>query len=311
MPTGLPPLNALRAFEATARHLSFKNAAEELFVTPAALSHQIKALEERFGQPLFVRKMRSIALTAAGEALYPGLRLAFAQMRQSVELLTRLPGDNVLVVSASPGFTSKWLAPRLWRFMQAHPEVETRVSASVGLANFTTDGVDIAIRNSRRPTNGLWARPLLPISLLPVVSPVLAAAHGLSTPADLAKVPLIHDEMLGAVTGTPRWPDWFAAVGLPAPHGGTNLRFTSPDHALDAAVEGAGALLAHYVLAHDDLRTGRLMSPFGPRLFTPNAFRLVAPEEHLKRPKVKAFVDWIVAEADRMTGTNAPAEGGD
>lgn len=300
MTVGLPPLNALRAFEATARHLSFKNAAEELFVTPAALSHQIKALEEFFGQALFTRKMRAIALTAAGEALYPGLRLAFAQVRQSVELLNRMPNDNVLVVSASPGFTSKWLAPRLWRFMQASPEVETRVSASFGLANFVTDGVDIAVRNSRRPTTGLWSQPLFPVTLLPVVSPKLMAEQHLSVPADLAKIALIHDEMLGALTGTPRWTDWFAAAGITAPHTGTNLRFTSPDHALDAAVEGAGALLAHFVMAYDDLRTGRLVSPFGPRLETPHHFQLVAPEAHLRRPKVRAFVDWIVAEANRL-----------
>jgi LysR family glycine cleavage system transcriptional activator len=300
MTQGLLPLNALRAFEATARHLSFKNAADELFVTPAALSHQIKALEEFFGQALFVRKLRAIELTPAGEALYPGLRLAFAQMRQSVELLNRMPNDNVLVVSASPGFTSKWLAPRLWRFMQACPEIETRVSASFGLANFVTDGVDIAIRNSRRPAIGLWSRQLFPVTLLPVVSPKLVSETALSVPADLARVALIHDDMLGAVTGTPRWPDWFAAAGVTEPHTGPNLRFTSPDHALDAAVEGAGVLLAHLVMAYDDLRTGRLVCPFGPRLETPHRFQLVAPDAHLQRKKVRAFVDWIVAEADSM-----------
>jgi LysR family glycine cleavage system transcriptional activator len=300
MSLGLPPLNALRAFEATARHLSFKHAAEELFVTPAALSHQIKALEDLFGQALFIRKMRSIALTAAGEALYPGLRLAFAQIRQSVEQLSRMPNDHVLVVSASPGFTAKWLAPRLWRFMQACPDIETRVSASFGLANFVSDGVDIAIRNSRRPTTGLWARPLFPVTLLPVVSPRLVAEQGIAVPADLTKIALIHDEMLGSVTGTPRWADWFAAAGVSQPHTGTNLRFTSPDHALDAAVEGAGALLAHYVMAYDDLRTGRLVSPFGPRLETSHAFQLVAPDAHLRHPKVQAFIDWIVSEADRL-----------
>lgn len=300
MPPGLPPLNALRAFEATARHLSFKRAAEELFVTPAALSHQIKALEDFFGQALFIRKLRAIALTPAGEALYPGLRLAFTQMRQSVELLNRMPTDSVLVVSASPGFTSKWLAPRLWRFMQAQPAIETRVSASFALANFVTDGIDIAIRNTRRRFPGLWSRPLFPVTLLPVASPRLVAEQRLLRPADLARIPLIHDEMLGSVTGTPHWPDWFAAAGVTAPHTGTNLRFTSPDHALDAAVEGAGALLAYDIMAYDDLRTGRLVAPFGPRLTTPHAFELVAPEAHLQRPKVRAFVDWIMAEAAAM-----------
>jgi LysR family glycine cleavage system transcriptional activator len=300
MTLGLPPLNALRAFEATARHLSFKHAAEELFVTPAALSQQIKALEDLFGQALFTRKMRAIVLTPAGEALYPGLRLAFEQIRQSVGLLNRMPNDKVLVVSASPGFTAKWLAPRLWRFMQASPEIETRVSASFSLANFVTDGVDIAIRNSRRPTTGLWSRPLFPVTLLPVVSPRLVAEQGIAVAADLARVALIHDDMMGGVTGTPGWPDWFAAAGITAPPTGPNLRFTSPDHALDAAVEGAGALLAHYVMAYDDLRTGQLASPFGPRLETPHFFQLVTPDAHVRRPKVKAFIDWITAEAEGL-----------
>ncbi len=300
MTLGLPPLNALRAFEATARHLSFKHAAAELFVTPAALSHQIKALEELFGQALFTRNMRAIALTPAGEALYPGLRLAFEQIRQSVGLLNRMPNDNVLVVSASPGFTAKWLAPRLWRFMQASPAIETRVSASFSLANFVTDGVDIAIRNSRRPTTGLWSRRLFPVTLLPVVSPRLVAEHVIAAPAGLLKIPLIHDDMMGGLTGTPNWPDWFAAAGITDPHTGPNLRFTSPDHALDAAVEGAGALLAHYVMAYDDLRTGRLVSPFGPRLETQHAFQLVTPEAYVRQAKVRAFIDWITAEADGL-----------
>jgi LysR family glycine cleavage system transcriptional activator len=164
-----------------------------------------------------------------------------------------------------------------------------------------TDGVDIAIRNSRSRATGLWSRPLFPVTLLPVISPKLVAEKALSVPADLTRIALIHDDMLGAVTGTPRWADWFAAAGILEPHTGTNLRFTSPDHALDAAVEGAGALLAHLVMAYDDLRTGRLVSPFGPRMETPHHFQLVAPESHLQQPKVRAFVDWIVSEADSLS----------
>jgi len=249
-----------------------------------------------------VRKMRSIALTPAGEALYPGLPLGFAQIRQSVELLDTKPNDGILVVSASPGFPSKWLAPRLYRFMQVRPDFETRVSANVGFANFLSDGVDVAIRFGRRPTTGLWARPLLPISVLPVARP----EQGLREPADLAKVALIHDEMLGAVTGTPRWSDWFAAAGLPDLHAGGGLRFTSPDHAQDAAVEGAGALLAHYAMAYDDLRTGRLVCPFGPRLHTQYHYQLVTLDTLAVRPKVKAFVDWILAEAEAMAPLDLP-----
>jgi LysR family glycine cleavage system transcriptional activator len=297
MPRPLPPLNALRAFEATARNLSFTLAAEELSVTPAALSHQIKGLEAFLGQRLFERKARSIALTQAGLALYPGLHAAFLQIRQSVELVDRAPNDKVLVVSAPPGLTAKWLAPRLYRFLMANPEIDARISATQSMANFTTDGVDVAIRNSRQSSAGLWSRRLLPVALVPVASPRLVAEHGIVSPADLARVPLIHDDMLGAPTGVPSWSDWLAAAGVAGINVARGLRFSSPDHALEAAVEGAGVLLAHKVLAYDDLRTGRLVAPFPMELPTERAFSLVCPEAHARRPKVKAFCDWATEEA--------------
>ncbi len=306
MPRPLPPLNALRAFEATARHLSFTQAADELSVTPAALSHQIKGLEDFLGQRLFERKTRSIALTPAGLALYPGLHAAFLQIRQSVELVDRAPNDKVLVVSAPPGLTAKWLAPRLYRFLMANPEIDARISATQGLANFTTDGVDIAIRNSRTESRGLWSRHLLPISLLPVASPRLLAELEIVTPNDLARVPLIHDEMLGNLTGLPNWADWLAAVGVEGINLSRGLRFSSPDHALEACVEGAGVLLAHKVLAHDDLRTGRLVAPFTLELDTVRSFQLVCPESHERRPKVRAFIAWIQEETARMANVEAP-----
>lgn len=300
MARALPPLNALRAFEATARHLSFTLAAQELSVTPAALSHQIKGLEDFLGQRLFERRTRSIALTAAGQALYPGLHAAFLQIRQSVELLDRGPADNVLVVSAPPGFTAKWLAPRLYRFLMANPEIDARISATQGLANFTTDGVDIAIRNSQSTTRGLWSKRLLGITLLPVVSPRLVSEHAIASPQDLASVPLIHDDMLGSLTGLPSWSDWLAAAGVEGINLARGLRFSSPDHALEAAVEGAGVLLAHKVLAYDDLRTGRLVAPFSLELPTERSFQLVCPDAHERRPKVRAFCAWILEEAERL-----------
>ena len=303
----LPPLNALRAFEATARHLSFTLAAEELSVTPAALSHQIKGLEDFLGQRLFLRKVRSIALTPAGLALYPGLHAAFLQIRQSVELVDRAPNDNVLVVSAPPGFTAKWLAPRLYRFLMANPGIDARISATQALANFTTDGVDLAIRNSRSETRGLASHRLIGITLLPVASPRLLGEHGIVAAADLAKVPLIHDDMLGSLTGLPSWADWLAAAGVEGINLSRGLRFSSPDHALEAAVEGAGVLLAHKALAHDDLRTGRLVAPFTLELATERSFRLVYPETHSRRPAVKAFTAWLLEEAQKTEAALQPS----
>src|SRR6478672_7625968 len=143
----MPPLNALRAFEAAARHLSLTKAAQELHVTAGALSHQIRGLEELLGVNLFERRVRSIALTAAGKQLYPGLQTGFIHIRDAVAGLDATNDARVLVISTPPGFTSKWLAPRLYRFSSAYPEIDARVSSSLSNANFTTDGVDIAVRN--------------------------------------------------------------------------------------------------------------------------------------------------------------------
>src|SRR6201986_1470196 len=147
MHTAHPPLSALRAFEAAARHLSLTRAAAELHVTPGALSHQIRGLEELLGVKLFERKVRAIALTAAGRQLYPGLQTGFGHIREAVEGLRVGAQPNVLVVSTSPGLTSKWLAPRLYRFAAAHPDIEVRISSSINNANFATDGIDMALRN--------------------------------------------------------------------------------------------------------------------------------------------------------------------
>ena len=143
----MPPLNALRAFEAAARHLSLTKAAAELNVTAGALSHQIRGLEDLLGVKLFERGVRSISLTAAGRQLYPGLQTGFVHLRDAVASLAAAGGERMLVISTPPGFTSNWLAPRLYRFAAAHPEIDTRVTSSMASANFITDGVDVAVRN--------------------------------------------------------------------------------------------------------------------------------------------------------------------
>ena len=170
----LPPLNALRAFEATARHASFTRAAAELHVTPAALSHQIRGLEEYLGHKLFHRKSRAIGLTTAGDLIYPGLNAAFTQVRRTMELLDQTRDDRVLVVSTPPGFTAKWLAPRLYRFLAANPEIDTRISSTQAFANFTSDGVDVAIRNAHAPFPGLFSERLFAARMLPVLSSATA-----------------------------------------------------------------------------------------------------------------------------------------
>ena len=171
-----PPLSALRAFEAAARHLSLTRAAEELHVTPGALSHQIRALEELLGVKLFERKVRAIALTAAGRQLYPGLQTGFCQIRDAVASLDTMHASNILVVSTSPGMTSKWLAPRLYRFSNDHADIDVRISSSLTYANFETDGVDIAVRNMRinpPPDPALEIEKLADMAMVAVCSPRL------------------------------------------------------------------------------------------------------------------------------------------
>src|SRR5215472_2168362 len=220
----MPPLNALRAFEAAARHLSLTRAAAELHVTPGALSHQIRALEEMLGRKLFERRVRAIALTPAGKLLYPGLQTGFAQIEEAVAGLDVDAGERVLVISAPPGFTAKWLVPRLYRFASANPDIDVRVSSSVTYADFAVDGVDVAVRNL----------PNLPIGAKP--SPTLMLEKLIA----LARVPLIHDDTLAHLPDYPVWSDWFRVVGFAGVDVTRGLRFNSTDHALDAASEGAG-----------------------------------------------------------------------
>ncbi|HEY4859895.1 MAG TPA: LysR substrate-binding domain-containing protein, partial [Xanthobacteraceae bacterium] len=263
MHEAMPPLNALRAFEAAARHQSLTKAAQELHVTAGALSHQIRGLEELLGLKLFERGVRSIALTHAGRQLYPGLHTGFSHIHDAVTALSRESQQRVLVLSTPPGFTSKWLAARLYRFASAYPEIDIRVSSSIGNANFTIDGVDAAIRNmpaDAAADPALVVEKLIELTLLPVCSPRLIEAHGpLQRPEALKGVPLIHDDTLAGRAKVSTWAEWFKAAGVEGVDVSRGLRFNSADHALDAAGEGAGVLLAHDVLAYDDLRTGRLV----------------------------------------------------
>jgi LysR family glycine cleavage system transcriptional activator len=213
----MPPLNALRAFEAAARHLSLTKAAQELNVTAGALSHQIRGLEELLGIKLFERRVRSIGLTPAGKLLYPGLQTAFSHIRDALATLSNANQERVLVISTPPGFTSKWLAARLYRFASAYPEVDVRVSSSINNANFTSDGVDAAVRNL--PSDAASDSTLVIEKLIELflVSPKLIEMHGpLERPEVLKSVPLIHDDTLAGRAKVSTWAEWFKAAGVDA-----------------------------------------------------------------------------------------------
>jgi LysR family transcriptional regulator, glycine cleavage system transcriptional activator len=282
----------------------------ELNVTPGALSQQIRGLEDNLGVKLFDRGVRSIALTAAGKALYPGLQAGFLHIRDAVANLRAVGNTRVLVVSTPPGFTSKWLAPRLYRFSIAHPEIDVRVSSSMTTANFTTDGVDAAIRNlpvGAADDKALEVEKLLDQTLMPVCSPAFVEKHGPFTSPDMLRgVPLIHDDSFSSRAVMPNWSDWFEAAGVREIDVSRGLRFNSADHALDATVEGAGVFLAHDALAYDDLRTGRLVTPFDLTLPSGRCYCFVCAKQRRESPNVRAFRAWLKEEAAAVDRSKSP-----
>jgi LysR family glycine cleavage system transcriptional activator len=294
----IPPLNALRAFEASARHLSLTKAALELNVTPGAVSHQLRGLEMLLRVKLFERGVREIALTPAGKLLYPGIQRGFSHISDAVADLKQASNQQVLVVSTSPGLTSKWLVPRLYRFADAHPDIDVRISSSLQNANFTTDGVNVAVRNmpiGSHPDSSLVAEQLVEVMLMPVCSPRLIRGS-LPTPAALARMPLIHDDTLAGRIAVPTWADWFRTAKVGDADLSRGLHFNSPDHALDAATEGVGVLLAADLLAYDDLRTGRLVIPVPLALPSGRGYHLVYPKRERRRDAVEAFCVWVKSE---------------
>jgi LysR family transcriptional regulator, glycine cleavage system transcriptional activator len=291
----LPPLNSLRAFEATARHLSFSKAAQELHVTPAALSHQIRGLEEQLALKLFHRRARSIELTEAARTIYPGIRTGFEAIREAVERLDRGKQDRVLVVSSTPGLTAKWLVPRLYKFLALHPEIETRITASVAYANFATDDIDVGIRLSSGVHPDLYVEKLSDEWLLPLCSPrLLEGEHPLHAAHDLKHFTLIQVDLPGVV---PTWTDWMEMAGLDGIDSTRGLRLNVADHALDAASEGVGVVLAYKMVAARDIALKRLVVPFGPEIQLPGrAYYFVCAKGQEKRAPIKALRDWMFSE---------------
>src|SRR5690606_17576811 len=228
----LPPLNALRAFEAAARHMSFTNAAEELFVTPAAISHQIRALEEWCGQPLFRRLNRALLLTEAGQMLHPGLRDGFDRLAETVERLRACEAGGELVVSMPPSFASKWLVPRLERFTSRHPDIDVRISANIELVDFRRDRVDVALRFGFGHYPELEVHRLFTASVAPICSPrLLEGPHPLRTPQDLRLHTLLHDDSTFLFDAThPDWRMWLKAAGVEGVDASRGPRFSHAEH---------------------------------------------------------------------------------
>src|SRR5215469_13517848 len=300
MNSHLPPLSALRAFEAAARHMSFSKAADELNVTPAAISHQIHALEEDLGVFLFHRMNRAIELTASGQVLLPGLTDAFTGIQSAVRRLRTHNDTGTLTVTASPSIAGKWLVLRLHRFQERHPEIDVRISASDDVVDLTRGDFDIAIRYGCGKYPGLEVELLFTNEVFPACSPrLLTAGPPLRTPDDLSRHTLIHDQAEARDPLLLTWPMWLRAAGVNNVPATAGLTFNSMSLALDAAVAGQGVVLAYSNIAAADLAAGRLVRLFSLALPDQFAYYIVTAPGALERPKVRAFRDWLRCEADR------------
>ena len=299
----LPPLTALRAFEAAARHMSFARAAEELNVTPAALSFQIKSLEEHLGTPVFRRLNRAVELTEAGQVLAPGTSDAFQALSTAWRAALRLQDEGALTVTAGPAFTAKWLAPRFYEFARAHPEIDLRFSASLRRVDLARDEVEVAIRFGYGPYPDVYSMRLPEEWVMPVMTPDMARQYG--TIEALKSAPFIHDDSLNFMNPRLDWPAWFRAVGesFEPAHG---ARFSNADHAVDAALAGAGVVLGRRALVVKDLAEGRLVAPFKTALTGKAHFSFLCQKGSENRPQIVAFRDWILAEIEK---TAAVSEG--
>jgi len=296
----LPPLGALRAFEATARHMSFSKAADELHVTPAAVSHQIHALEQDLGVKLFHRMNRSIELTASGRVLLPGLPEAFAGIRSSVRRLEAHNDTGNLTVTASPSIAAKWLVLRLHRFQEQHTDIDVRISANDDVVDLTKGDFDIAIRYGTGRYPGLDVELLFRNEVFPACSPqLLTGGPPLRTPNDLPAHLLIHDQTIERDPLVPTWSMWLKAAGVKQVSAANGLSFNNIHLALDAAIAGHGVVLAHSTIAAADLAAGRLVRLFSLALPDPFAYYIVTAPGALDRAKVRSFRDWLRREADR------------
>lgn len=306
----LPPLNSLRAFEAAARHLSLRKAAAELHVTPAAISHQVKSLEEALGVMVFKRLPQQVELTLAGEALLPRLSAAFEEITQAVEAVRRLQQTGRVTVAAPPALASKWLAPRLNRFAALYPDIDLHITADVSLIDSVREdsgeggnlleGADLAIRSGHGEYEAYVVELLFPTYAIPMCSPrLLQGANPLRNPEDLRFHTLLHHETGIDHTDAerPNWATWLKRAGVQGVNEKRGPRFNQVAMAMEAAADGLGVVLGIPVVAAADLESGRLVMPFTLSLPMAASYYLVHSEKAAREPSVAALRDWLLAEA--------------
>ncbi|MFC4351575.1 transcriptional regulator GcvA [Fodinicurvata halophila] len=298
----LPPLNALRAFEAAARHKSFTQAAEELNVTQAAISHQIRALEDYFQQPLFLRQSRSLVLTGAAQNYLPPLTQALNLINDATRQLVRHDSETTLRVSALPSFAAKWLLPRLGAFQALYPDIDVLVSSKNEVVDLEREDIDVGLRFGIGEYPGLHTERLMHDRKFPVCSPsLLSGARPLTSLQDLKHHTLLHDEVFGGDIEVD-WQGWLEIAGAPELATRRGPWFNDSSMLLTAAIAGQGVALARASLAVDDMHKGLLVKPFGPEVPTGYNYYFVTRPSLMEQEYVRIFHDWIQEEA-RKTET--------
>lgn len=289
MPRTLPRLETFRFFEAAARHLNFTRAAEEMHVTHGAVSQRIKQLEEDLGMPLFRRSSRRMLLTDEGRQLLERVRAAINEIAEGIEAIRSRSSDRVLTVSMLPSFAAHWLLPRLADFNERYPDIIVNIRATQSLADFTRGDVDMAVRFGGGVWAGLTSIKLYDEELFPVCSPEFRGGQLPQEPADLLKVPLLHDERQP-------WSIWFAAVGVAYRYDGGGPRYNDQNLLLAAAIAGLGVALARASLVKADLESGRLVRLFPQSVRTSYSYYIVYPPGSEALRKVQIFQEWLLRQ---------------
>jgi LysR family transcriptional regulator, glycine cleavage system transcriptional activator len=285
-------LNGLRAFESAARHLNLRAAAEELNVTPSAVSHQIRGVEAVLGVPLFHRANKRLTLTDDGRSLAPGLSEGFGRIANAVASLRDNQDQGVLTVSMVSTFAMRWFMPRLTRFQNKYPDIEIRISTTMRPVDFEREDIDAAIRNGAGDWPGVRCDHLFDVESVPVCSPdLLLMSAGINQPEDLQNNILLHS---AARSG--EWAQWFEHCNVPFEKAARELTFETTNFSLAAAIKGLGVAIADRHIVEEDVESGRLVIPFEQPMRLPEAYFLVCPERHAMKPKMAHFRNWLLSE---------------
>ena len=284
----LPPLNSLRLFEASARLLSFKNAAEELLLTPSAVSHGIQSLEDWLGAPLFLRTTKGLVLSEAGSTYIPIVRQALDLLASGSAKIVNKHSLGQLSISAAPTFGSRWLLPRLHKFRELHPDIHIVIDTSHARAELSDAGVDLAIRMGRGSWQGVIADKLVAEEMVPVCAPSIC--DRVRDLADIEQAPLIH-----VTSASEDWAAWANETGRAAPDPAKGLRFDTIHMAFQAACQGLGVVIGRKPLVNAELASGSLVEVWEP-VFSSTSYWLVGAESRADDPRIVAFRSWILQE---------------